>query len=191
MTLSGPETAGIIIVIIVILLLCLGAFYSTKHVRQQNTLPDATDPPLPTDSGRPSLTSLLRLKGTNKRTEISDPEHHIRYPSLEHGPGPTLTTLAVPETPAIGTIRAVTATPTASPSSTRVEPADSVASNDRSSLHQAVLDVGTEDDQQNGDASKKPDDVASTAKEWKHSLVSKAYTGAWPLRDVHGASERR
>ena len=115
MTLSGPETAGIIIVIIVILILCLGAFYSTKHVRQQNTLPDATDPPLPTGSGRPSLSSLLRLKGTNKRTEISDPEHHIRYPSLEHGPGPTLTTLAVPETPAIGTIRAVTATPTASP----------------------------------------------------------------------------
>ncbi|KAG9192553.1 hypothetical protein G6011_11287 [Alternaria panax] len=192
MALSGPATAGLIMAIVVILLFSLAALYYTKRRSRQNAPPKATDPTSPTDSGSPAISSLLRLKGINKRSEISDPQHqdheqhHTRFPSLEQGPGPTLITFADPETRTISTIRAVIATPMKSSSSARVQPSNSAASNNRSSLHQAVLDVGAGDGQKSDNAAVEEVVDVTTAKDLKHNPVGKAYAGTWPVRDANG-----
>jgi hypothetical protein len=193
MVLSSSATAGIILAISFILLLSSGAVYYTKRRLRQNELSKATTSSSPTSSD-PSAFSLQHIEVSCKRADVADLRHqqqHTRYPSLENGPGPTLVNTPGPDAPAIDTIRRVVVTPAASASSTRVQPPTTATSSDRSSLHRAVLDVGVEDDQKKSDDTVQEADEHIRAQDLEHNPVGKAYTGAWPLRDVNSASNGR
>lgn len=175
------------------LLLGLVILYCTNRHHQRNTPSKATTTSSPIGSESPK-SSPPQLTGTNKRTGIlglQRQQQHTRYPSLEHGSGPTLVTTPPPNTPAVDTIRAVITTPATSSACIRMQPPATGASNNRSSLHQAMLDVGAEDSQKNCNDSVEEDGEDIKTKNLKNSPASKAYTGAWPLRDISSAYDDR
>jgi hypothetical protein len=93
--------------------------------------------------------------------------------------------MPTPNIPTTNTIRAVTITPATSPTSATMQRPATAASNKRSSLYQAVLDVGTTDSQKNNSDITKEADEKTGARNLNPNPSAgverpKAYTGAWP-----------
>ncbi len=189
MAISSSVTAGIVIAIFSFLLLILVALYYSHRRRTHNTPSKATTPSSPTGSSSPTLppSQLTRSKRLTGIQNVQQ-QQHTRFPSLENGPGPTLITTpptSTPNIPTTSTIRAVTITPARSPTSATMQRPATTASNKRSSLHQAVLGVGTTDSQMNNSDTTKEAGEKIGAQNLNANPGAgverpKAYTGAWP-----------
>jgi len=186
MTLSSPKIAGIVVgVFFVVPLIMITLYYSFDRLRKQNGTAKATTPSSPTGSGPPTPPPKQLVGNQRHAVELdSQPQQEHSRPSLENGPGPTWVATPEPATYSFNTIRAVPATPKTS-STSAMHPV-TAESDKRSSLHQAVLGVGTSRGwKNNSDATKEADKNARAEDVGDHATGGsigrqKTYTGTWP-----------
>jgi hypothetical protein len=186
MALSSPAKAGIIIVVLSTLLLAFITLYYFYRHRTHDGSSKATTPSSPTGSQSPTL-SPPQIRGNKRRAgdqNVQPQQQPKMYPCLKNGPGPMLRAVPEPDTPPYSTIRAVPATSASTfTSAMRLITGES---DKRSSLHQAVLDVGTSHGNNNSSTPKEASENTK-AKDADDNHVARAstgrqktYTGAWP-----------